>query len=129
METRTSLTMPSPDAAQRAIAGIDYFIIEQAVMESVATPAAQVIRSVWADSFARQGREFPDVVTETHGKLEIKHDPLKNGIALWELATGKSIYDKTIRRETVTSILDHINMDLTDHPYYGANQRNVIDLK
>ena len=121
--TRPSIGIPTPEAADRAYANVDALLIEVALEEARVTPAAQAIRSVWAGSFERQGNPFPDMETKTYDQTTIKHDPIRNGIALWQLATGENIYETTIRRDTVEAIISSIHPDQTTHPFFGVNYR------
>lgn len=110
------LGLPTPEAANRAIARVAPEVIQLAIDEIRVTQVAHVIREMFEKPFAEEGVDFPPIHTQTYGdrgQTTVRQDPLRTGIVLWERETRVPIEEAVIDREAIEKIVAHVPITQT----------------
>jgi len=120
-ELKTPYSLPplgllTPEAANRAIAGLAPEVIQLALDEIRVTHTADVIRKLFEKPFAEEDIDFPPIHTQAYGdrgQTIVRQDPLRTGIVLWERETGVPIEEAVIDREAIEKIVAHVPITQT----------------
>lgn len=106
-----TLSIPTPEADNRAVSLIDPAIIALGYDEMRVGPLADSVRGLFEDEFNNAGVPFPptDKPSSTGKQIKIP-DPMRTGIVLWEYQNGASLEGAGIDRATIEEVLGYATL-------------------